>query len=70
MKKKNEKHPLELLERSWGNTMIGQTDNGNWTTKLGESLVIDVLQHMGKNPYKIKKKDRKKIQQYKSIFTK
>ena len=37
-------------ERAWGNTMIGQTSNGNWTTTLGEHLVRDTLIALGENP--------------------
>jgi len=47
---------IELLknkEKEWGNSMIGQTNNGNWTTLLGEGLVYDVLEHMGQNPKKV-----------------
>lgn len=32
--------------------MIGQENNGQWTTKLGEGLVYDVLQLRGENPRK------------------
>ena len=48
---------LRLIEKLWGNAIIGQTDNGNWTTKLGEKLVFDVLQFMGHNPRKITRKN-------------
>lgn len=44
----------EEKEKLWGNTMIGQNGNGQWTTKLGEELVYDVLELMGKNPKKTK----------------
>ena len=37
-------------EKLWGNTMIRQGSNGNWTTPLGEDLVHDTLLRMGKNP--------------------
>ena len=37
-------------EKNWGNTMIGQESNGNWTTRVGEDLVHDTLLRMGKNP--------------------
>ena len=36
--------------------MIGQTNNGQWTTKLGENLVYNILKLRGENPKKIKKK--------------
>ena len=39
-------------EKEWGNNMIGQTSNGNWTTLLGERLVYDVLTMQGENPRK------------------
>ena len=44
----------EEKEKLWGNAMIGQNGNGQWTTKLGEELVFDVLELMGKNPRKTK----------------
>ena len=43
-------------ERKWGNEMINQKNNGQWTTKLGEGLVFDVLKALGKNPRSCKKK--------------
>lgn len=39
-------------EREWGNEIIGQKNNGQWTTKLGESLVKSVLYKKGENPRK------------------
>ena len=39
-------------EKKWGNSMIGQENNGQWTTLLGERLVYDVLQLRGENPRK------------------
>jgi hypothetical protein len=39
-------------EKKWGNDMIGQENNGQWTTLLGEGLVHDVLQLRGENPRK------------------
>jgi hypothetical protein len=41
-------------EKEWGNKMIGQKANGNWTTRLGEDLVRDTLEVMGVNPRKPK----------------
>ena len=32
--------------------MIGQENNGQWTTKLGEQLVYDILNLKGENPRK------------------
>lgn len=37
-------------EKSWGNHIIGQNNNGNWTTVLGEHMVRDVLNLRGENP--------------------
>lgn len=37
-------------EYEWGNLMINQTKNGNWTTALGQNLVFEVLRLYGKNP--------------------
>lgn len=39
-------------EKEWGNNMIGQKNNGQWTTLLGEHLVRDVLIKRGENPRK------------------
>lgn len=39
-------------EKKWGNEMIGQINNGQWTTKLGENLVHDVLKCNGETPRK------------------
>jgi len=39
-------------EKKWGNDMIGQVNNGQWTTLLGERLVYDVLVLLGENPRK------------------
>ena len=44
-------------EKQWGNEMIGQKSNGNWTTLLGEGLVHDVLVMNGENPRKPEKKN-------------
>lgn len=41
-------------EKIWGNSMIGQTNNGQWTTKLGETLVFVILRIIGENPFKPK----------------
>ena len=37
-------------EVSWGSSMINSINNKQWTTKLGEELVRDVLINRGKNP--------------------
>ena len=39
-------------EKKWGNEIIGQHNNGQWTTKLGEQLVYDILNLKGENPRK------------------
>lgn len=46
----------QASEKLWGNSMIGQEGNGNWTTLLGENLVMEVLSKLGKNPRKPVKK--------------
>ena len=48
-----QKKELQENEKKWGNTMIHQTNNGQWTTLLGEQLVFDVLQLRGENPKKV-----------------
>jgi len=50
--KAQQKQKLRNDERKWGNKMIGQQNNGQWTTLLGEGLVRDVLQLRGENPRK------------------
>lgn len=47
-----QKEKLKEEEKKWGNKMNGQIDNGQWTTKLGEGLVYDVLNLRGENPKK------------------
>ena len=47
-----QKEKLKDEEKKWGNKMNGQIDNGQWTTKLGEGLVYDVLNLLGENPKK------------------
>jgi hypothetical protein len=42
----------KMEEKLWGNKLINQDGNVNWTTKLGEGLVHDVLVKMGENPRK------------------
>ena len=37
-------------EKLWGNHIVGQSNNGNWTTVLGEHMVRDVLIMRGENP--------------------
>ena len=47
-----QKEKLKEEEKEWGNKMTGQIGNGQWTTKLGEDLVYDVLKLLGENPKK------------------
>lgn len=51
------KKEAEKKEKEWGNSMIGQLNNGQWTTLLGEKLVYDVLALRGENPRKVEKKN-------------
>jgi hypothetical protein len=50
--KSKQKENLKNEEKIWGNRMIGQENNGQWTTSLGEGLVRDILQLLGENPRK------------------
>lgn len=52
-----QKCELCTKEKLWGNKQIGQSNNGNWTTLLGEGLVKDWLKLHGYNPRKPDKKD-------------
>ena len=49
---KQQRAKLQNEEKKWGNDMIGQQNNGQWTTILGEHLVRDVLVLLGENPRK------------------
>ena len=56
----NRKQCKDLLkekEKKWGNKMIGQTNNCQWTTKLGEYLVHDTLLKLGENPRNVENID-------------
>jgi len=53
---KQQKENLKNSEKEWGNEMIGQRNNGQWTTLLGERLVRDILQLRGENPIKPERK--------------
>ena len=44
-------------EKTWGNLMIDQKNNGQWTTSLGETLVKVVLCLLGHNPRKPENKN-------------
>ena len=50
--KEEQRENFKNKEKKWGNDMIGQKNNGQWTTKLGEGLVYDVLELCGENPRK------------------
>ena len=50
-----QKKEAEKKEKEWGNSIIGQTNNGQWTTLLGERLVHDVLKLRGENPRKVER---------------
>jgi len=52
-----QKKELQEKEKKWGNDMIGQINNGQWTTLLGEKLVFDVLKARGENPRKVIRMD-------------
>jgi hypothetical protein len=52
-----QKKEFQEKEKKWGNDMIQQVNNGQWTTLLGERLVYDVLQLLGENPKKVVRKD-------------
>jgi hypothetical protein len=49
---KQQQDKFKNEEKKWGNDMIGQENNGQWTTLLGENLVYDVLKLRGENPRK------------------
>ena len=55
--KQKQKEQAKQSEKLWGNKIIGQTNNGHWTTLLGEKLVYDVLKLRGENPRKVIKKE-------------
>ena len=54
--KGQQKQNLRNEEKKWGNDMIGQDNNGQWTTLLGQDLVRDVLKLHGENPRKPSRK--------------
>lgn len=51
------RNDAKKTEKEWGNKMIGQSNNGNWTTKLGEGLVFDILNLLDESPRKPEKKE-------------
>jgi hypothetical protein len=46
-----------IEEKKWGNTIIGDNHNNQWTTKLGQALVFECLEQLGENPRMPKKKN-------------
>lgn len=57
--KKHERENANKKEREWGNSMIGQLGNGNWTTQLGEKAVGEILELKGETPTRITKACKK-----------
>tara|TARA_A100001015_G_C15018434_1_gene726720 strand:- start:509 stop:1093 length:585 start_codon:yes stop_codon:yes gene_type:complete len=55
--KQKQREQAKQSEKLWGNKIIGQINNGQWTTLLGEKLVYDVLKLRGENPRKVIKKE-------------
>jgi hypothetical protein len=53
---KEQKEEQKKKEQEWGNRMIEQKNNKQWTTKLGERLVYEILKLIGENPRKVEKK--------------
>jgi len=51
-----QKKQVQENEKQWGNKMINQINNGQWTTLLGEGLIYDVLMLLGENPRKVQRK--------------
>lgn len=37
-------------EKLWGNSIIHDTNNNQWTTRLGQSVVFECLDRLGENP--------------------
>ena len=54
---KQQKQEARDKEKEWGNKINGQTNNGQWTTKLGENLVFELLKLKGENPRKVERKE-------------
>jgi len=57
MSTKQIKEEAQRRERAWGNQIIGQQDNTQWTTKAGEHSVKKVLELLGQNPRSPETKD-------------
>lgn len=47
----------QKTEKEWGNQIIGQKNNVNWTTLLGEGIVFETLKKLGENPRKPENKN-------------
>lgn len=43
-------------EKKWGNKMINQKNNNQWTTSLGEQFIYELLKKLNKNPRRPTKK--------------
>ena len=54
--KKQIRENANKKEKEWGNKMIQQVNNSNWTTLFGENLVKEILMLLKKNPRKPEKK--------------
>ena len=48
--KKVERDIAAKKEKEWGNKLINMTNNGNWTTRVGEGIVHDILINKNENP--------------------
>lgn len=55
---KQERDEANQMEQIWGNWMIGDTDNGQWTTRLGENLVKCAYEKKGKKVWRPKRINR------------
>ena len=41
-----------ILEKEWGNLIINQTDNNQWTTNLGETILKEILLVLNKKVWR------------------
>lgn len=48
--KKEDRKIAAKKEKEWGNKLINMTNNGNWTTRVGEGIVHDILINKNENP--------------------
>jgi len=51
---RQERDEANQTEQIWGNWIIGDTDNGQWTTRLGENLVKCAYEKKGKKVWRPK----------------